>query len=442
MNYYECIQTSVDYIENHIYEEIDLNQAADSAYMSLSNYYRLFFAIVGCSVKEYIRLRRIHLAAQDLNCDKDTILTLAVKYGFNSADSFSRAFKKATGFLPSTFKKQNRRYLFEKVEIMDKYFETDDLALLQQYPDIKVLRENEPFFAAAFRAESKSPEHDAFIGLKKWFDQNHVAEIMPNYRVYGYDIPTTVKEDGTYGYEVVVTIPDDYDVVGEGITKKHFEGGLYAVTPTTVGGIVGAWKRFMSWLDLSRYEMGSHQCLEEHDVDSGFINRDMNHPENIKINLYMPVTKRRETQYHERQVTPTRVAYYRASGKDSEQIAHKVWSTMLSWAQKNNLDSDQCKIYMFNHGFQRVEEFWHEIMITLPKNFAFEDKLVQEKIFDGGKYLTYSTKLNSLVANWQKISQYISANKIASGNHHWVEEWILENWQFPEKEIVIHYPLK
>lgn len=66
MNYYECIQASIDYIENNLYEDIDLEKAADSAYMSLSNYYRLFFAIVGCSVKEYVRLRRIHLAAQDL----------------------------------------------------------------------------------------------------------------------------------------------------------------------------------------------------------------------------------------------------------------------------------------------------------------------------------------------------------------------------------------
>lgn len=441
MNYYESIQASVDYIENNIYEEIDINDAADSAYMSLSNYYRLFFAIVGYNLKEYIRLRRIHLAAQDLLSDKGNILEIAVKYGFNSADSFSRAFKKATGFLPSTFKKQKRQYVFERVEIMDKYFEAEDQDLLEKYPDIKVLKEKEPFCAAAFRAESKFPEHDAFVGLKAWFDKNNILEIMPDYRVYGYDIPNAAKDDGTYGYEVVVTVPDDFEVVGEGVVKKHFKGGLYAITETTVGNIVLAWRRFMSWLDLSRYEMGSHQCLEEHDVDSGFINRDIEHPENIKINLYMPVTKKREAEYGEKETAPVRVAYYRESGDNSEQVAHKVWSVMLTWAHKNNLDSNKCKIYMYNHGFQRVKKFWHEIMITIDEDFTFEDEFVNDKIFEGGKYLTYSTSLNSLVASWQKVIQHVSANKIQSGNHQWVEEWKLNGWNFPEKEIVIHYPL-
>lgn len=300
MNYYECIQRSVDYIENNINEEIDIRRAADSALMSLSNYYRLFFAIAGCSVKQYIRLRRIHLAAQDLLTSKYNVLELAVKYGFNSGDSFSRAFKKATGFLPSVFKKRKMQYAFERVEIMDQYFDAEDRALQKQYPDIKILKETEPFYAAAFRAKSKCPEQDAFVGLKKWFDKNNIAKIMPGYRVYGYDLPDCNKDDGTYGYEVVVTVPDDFAVIGDGVFKKRFEGGLYAVTSTTVGDVVQTWRRFMSWLDVSRYEMGSHQCLEEHDVDTGFINRDIEHPENIKINLYMPVAQTNQAGYGEK----------------------------------------------------------------------------------------------------------------------------------------------
>lgn len=441
MNYYECIQASVAYIERSLYDEIDLSSAADSAFMSLSNYYRLFFAIVGCNVKEYIRLRRIHLAAQDLLSGHGSILETALKYGFNSADSFSRAFKKATGFLPSVFRKQRKQYLFERVDIMEKYFEAEDRELLAEYPDIKVLKENKPFCAAVFRAESKSPEQDSFLGLKAWFDKNNISEIMPNYRVYGYDIPATAKADGTYGYEVAVTVPDDFEVNGEGVVKKHFEGGLYAVTETTVGNIVPAWRRFMSWLYLSRYEMGSHQCLEEHDVDSGFINRDENHPENIKINLYMPVTKKNQTKYEKKQLAPVRVAYYREYGSDSEQVAQNAWTVMLTWARKNNLDSGKCRIYMYNHGFQRVTEFWHEIMITVDEDFSFQDDLVKDKIFIGGNYLTYPTSLDRLVSGWQKISQHVSAEKMQSGTHQWVEEWILNNWNFPEKEIVIHYPL-
>lgn len=252
------------------------------------------------------------------------------------------------------------------------------------------------------------------MGLKAWFDKNGILDIMPDYRVYGYDIPNSAKADGTYGYEVVVTIPDDFLVVGEGIEKKRFEGGLYAVTETTVGDIVKTWQRFISWLDLSRYEMGVHQCLEEHEVDSGFINRDLGNQENIKINLNMPVVKKSQTQYGSMKVQPVRVAFYREYGSDSEQVAHNVWKVMLTWAKKNNLDSSKCKIYMYNHGFTRVKKFWHEIMITLDDNFTFRDGLVKEKMFKAGKYLTYDMSLNRLLSSWQKVIQYVSANKIAS----------------------------
>lgn len=441
MNYYECMQESINYIENKIYEEIDLTEAAERSFMSLSNYYRLFFAIVGCNVKEYIRLRRIHLAAQDLLSNDCSILDTAVKYGFTSADSFSRAFKKATGFLPSIFRKQERQYVFERVDIMDKYFEIQDQELSEKYPDIKVLKETAPFYAAAFRAVSKTPENDAFMGLKAWFDKNNIGNIMPDYRVYGYDIPNSAKDDDTYGYEVVVTIPDDFEVRGEGVVKKHFEGGLYAVTETTVGEIVKAWQRFVSWLDISRYEMGAHQCLEEHEVESGFLNRNFKEPENIRINLYMPVLKRSQTEYGNETVQPVRVAYYREYGSDSEQTAHKVWNVMLNWAEKNKLDCSKSKIYMYNHGFTKVKEYWFEIMITLDSDFAFQDDLIKEKIFKGGKYLTYDTNLRQLVSSWLKVNQYVSANKIASGSHQWIEEWKLNNWGFPEKGITVMYPL-
>lgn len=66
MNYYERIRKSIDYIESHLEEEIDLRRAAQEAYMSPSSFSWLLFALVGHSVKEYIRLRRISLAARDL----------------------------------------------------------------------------------------------------------------------------------------------------------------------------------------------------------------------------------------------------------------------------------------------------------------------------------------------------------------------------------------
>jgi hypothetical protein len=96
---------------------------------------------------------------------------------------------------------------------------------------------------------------------------------------------------------------------------------------------------------------------------------------------------------------------------------------------------------MYNHGFDKVKEFWHEVMITIDDSFLFQDKLVKSKVFDGGKYLTYNASLSNLTSGWQKVMQHVSAEKIPSGKHQWIEEWELDNWNFPVKEITILYPI-
>jgi len=66
MNYYERIQKSIDYIERNLEEKVNITLVAKEAYMSLSNFYRMFLALSGFTAKEYIRLRRIHFATRKL----------------------------------------------------------------------------------------------------------------------------------------------------------------------------------------------------------------------------------------------------------------------------------------------------------------------------------------------------------------------------------------
>jgi AraC-like DNA-binding protein len=92
INYYERIQKAIDYIESNLENHIDLEAVAQKAFMSLSNFYRMFFALVGYSIKEYIRLRRISLAALDILSCNICLIDIAVKYDFESGDSFFEGF--------------------------------------------------------------------------------------------------------------------------------------------------------------------------------------------------------------------------------------------------------------------------------------------------------------------------------------------------------------
>jgi AraC family transcriptional regulator len=291
MNYYERIQKSIDYIENNIGNEITLEKISDEAMMSLSNFYRIFFSIVGYTVKEYIRLRRISLAAQELKDNRMKIIDIAHKFFYASPDSFSRAFKKATGSLPHEFRYPEKEFSFERIDIMETYFDVQDEDLLQKYPDIKVLKDLKPFFLASYIATSHTPEHDAFSVIKEWASNNGFLNGTMRYRIFGFDAPYSLQDDGVYGYEVWITVPDDYTIHDDRIVLKKFNGGLYAVTSATIATIVPTWDRFREWLKLSKYEMGIHQCLEEH---LPFEDWEVFHSqEEVYIDLYMPLQEKR-----------------------------------------------------------------------------------------------------------------------------------------------------
>ena len=96
----ERIQAAIDYIEAHLTEEIDVHDVAARAYVSAFHLQRMFTALCGMPLGEYIRRRRLTQAAQEL-LRGSKVIEAAVKYGYDSPDSFARAFRRFHGVLPS-----------------------------------------------------------------------------------------------------------------------------------------------------------------------------------------------------------------------------------------------------------------------------------------------------------------------------------------------------
>ena len=107
MDSLRSMNNALEYIEEHLTEEIDYSEVSKIAYCSEYHFKRIFSFLAGISLSEYIRRRRLTLAAFDLK-DRDLrIIDVAVKYGYNSADSFSRAFHSIHGILPSEARSEN-----------------------------------------------------------------------------------------------------------------------------------------------------------------------------------------------------------------------------------------------------------------------------------------------------------------------------------------------
>ena len=96
---------SLELIESRISEKLTVENIASGIYFSKNHYQRLFREIVGESVMEYVKKRKLTLAGRALSETDATILDIALDYGYDSRDSFSRSFKAYMGVTPTEYRK-------------------------------------------------------------------------------------------------------------------------------------------------------------------------------------------------------------------------------------------------------------------------------------------------------------------------------------------------
>jgi AraC family transcriptional regulator len=101
MNPLEHLNAALAYLEDNLAGEIDLEQVALRAHCSEYHFSRMFSFLAGVGLAEYIRRRRLTLAAVDLRAADARVLDVALKYDYQSADAFARAFQTVHGVPPS-----------------------------------------------------------------------------------------------------------------------------------------------------------------------------------------------------------------------------------------------------------------------------------------------------------------------------------------------------
>jgi AraC family transcriptional regulator len=175
MHAWEAIQKTLDYIEEHIVEEIKIEDLADIASLSLFYYQRLFSRLVKRPVRDYIKLRRMAIVLEVLQNKNNRILDIALAYGFGSHETFTRAFKEVYGMTPEQYRRKT---------ISLNQFDKPDLLLGYTLIDEGVPLISEGLVLEINRKIIEEPT--SFIGVSGYVP---IAEQLPVGETTGIDVP-------------------------------------------------------------------------------------------------------------------------------------------------------------------------------------------------------------------------------------------------------------
>lgn len=109
MDWTETLKRAVNYIEEHLLDNINANDIAENVYVSSFHFQRGFKLMTGYTLNEYIKGRRLYLAALEFVSSDIKVIDLAYKYGYDTPESFTKAFSRFHGVAPSQLKGDTKK---------------------------------------------------------------------------------------------------------------------------------------------------------------------------------------------------------------------------------------------------------------------------------------------------------------------------------------------
>jgi AraC family transcriptional regulator len=271
---------ALDYIEENLDADIDLKQAARLAYCSLNSFSSMFLVSTGIQLNEYIRRRRLSLAALELQNSDAKIIDISLKYGYSSPTAFNRAF-------------QNQH------KVSPQYARSRRIPLVT-YPRISLQISIKGDIEMKVRIEKKS----AFtvVGIKKTFRSDATENLLP--RFWGetpketYDTLRSLANaepkwfvgvcadfDGSNEFDYYIAVATTNEAP-EGYAKYNIPAATWAILEKD-GDLMSLANRFWKeWLPSSGYRRADESIP---DVE---IYPDADMPkENYNYELWYPVVK-------------------------------------------------------------------------------------------------------------------------------------------------------
>lgn len=209
MNWIEAISQAIEYIEKNLTNDITMQDIANHLHISSFYFQKGFSIVCGYGVGEYIRNRKLSLAGHELLHTNNKIIDIALKYGYDSPDSFTKAFTRFHGSTPTEVRKGGKIKEFAPLKI--------NLILKGGYTMEYKLEEKDSFKVIGLKSTFKYETANMEIP-KIWttfFKKNPFSKIKPKYAV---NFDSNMGGD-TFDYMICddynenIKIPKDFEVI-------------------------------------------------------------------------------------------------------------------------------------------------------------------------------------------------------------------------------------
>lgn len=267
MNWLVGIQHAIDYIEAHLTEEIDLAAAAREAACSVFYFQRIFGVLCGMPLGEYIRNRRLTLAGNELCTGTEKVIDVALKYGYESPESFSRAFVKFHGISPSEAKKDGSKL---------KSFARLSVKIILSGGQVMNYRIEEK---AAFTVLQKTERHTTdnvknAISIPQFWSRSHadgtVAQLLAQASdrtfIFGICTGDGAAVDDTFEYAIAAACAPDTPVPN-GFEKREIPQRTWAVFECR-GAMPHAVQNMMHRIFTEFFPTAAYEPTYEFDIEA------------------------------------------------------------------------------------------------------------------------------------------------------------------------------
>lgn len=288
MDYFERIQNSIEFIEKNLQGDLNIIEVSSKSCFSAFHFQRLFQAITGFSVQEYIRNRRLSEAATLLKVTRQNILEIAISFQYGSQEAFTRAFVNCFGITPARYRKGETVISQQiKINLLDyKNKMKGDLSM------------NKPEITQLNKIHIIGYEYKTNLNNEKYFEEipgfyfdfgrngyykRIPMKIAPN---MAYGISANFHDDGEFSFIVGEEVQELNTELENGFVNLEIPEGKYAefkVNGTTE--LVQNTRRYIygTWLPNSNYDRKDGPDFEVTDVlNSTF-------PNEMKMKIYIPI---------------------------------------------------------------------------------------------------------------------------------------------------------